>query len=59
MLGKYSRTVGDTKKLTDYDEKEIAGPDSQMYKDALKLALRSGKGESDITAKMEEHKAAL
>ena len=30
-----------------------------MYKDALSLALKSGKGESDITAKMEEHSAAL
>ena len=42
VLGKYSRTVGDTKKATDYDQKELAGPDSQMYKDALSLALRSG-----------------
>ena len=58
MLGKYSRTLGDTKKVTDYDQKQIAGSDSQMYKDALSLALKSGKGESDITEMMLEHAAA-
>ena len=58
MLGKYSRTLGDTKKVTDYDQKQIAGSESQMYKDALSLALKSGKGESDITEMMLEHAAA-
>ena len=48
MLGKYTRTDGTTKKITDFDTKEIAGPGSQMYKDALDLAMRSGKGETDI-----------
>ena len=38
VLGKYSRTTGGTKDITDYDKKEIAGPQSQAYKDALYLA---------------------
>jgi hypothetical protein len=54
VLGKYTRTLGDSKKVTDYDEKEIAGPDSQAYKDAYQLALRSGKGETDIFLAPEE-----
>lgn len=48
MLGKWSRTTGDTKRVTDYDSDEIAGPDSQMYKDAYQLALHSGQGASDV-----------
>ena len=48
MLGKYSTTSGGDKRIVDYDEVELAGPDSQMYKDAYDLALRSGKGETDI-----------
>jgi len=38
VLGKYSRTSGDSKSYTDFDEKNIGGPDSQLYKDAADLA---------------------
>ena len=48
VLGKYSTTSGGDKRIVDYDEVELAGPDSQMYKDAYDLALRSGRGETDI-----------
>lgn len=48
VIGRYSRTSGDTKKVTDYDEKEIADKESQLYKDAMDLAQRSGLGETDI-----------
>lgn len=48
VLGKYSRTTGGDKRVVDYDEVELGGPDSEMYKDALDLAYRSGRGETDI-----------
>ena len=48
ILGKYSRTKTTTKKLTDFDEQLISGPDSEMYRDAKQLALNSGLGQSRI-----------
>ena len=48
VLGKYSKSTGDQKRVTDYDNRVIAGPNSKMYKDALDLAIRSGKGASSV-----------
>jgi len=55
VIGRYSRTSGDTKKASDYDEKEIADKDSQLYKDAMDLAQRSGMGETDIPKHANPH----
>jgi len=55
VIGRYSRTSGDTKKATDYDEKEIADKESQLYKDAMDLAQRSGLGETDIPLHAKHH----
>jgi hypothetical protein len=54
VLGKYTKKLGDSKKVTDYDTKDIAGPDSQAYQDAYKIAMQSGHGASDIFLAPEE-----
>lgn len=54
VLGKYTKKLGDSKKITDYDTKDIAGPDSQAYQDAYKIAIQSGAGASDIFLPPEE-----
>lgn len=48
IVGKYSETKGDTKKVTDYHQVEIAVPGSQMYEDAMQMAIRSGKGFTEL-----------
>ena len=42
VLGKYTRSTGDTKRYTDYDHVEVAGPNSNLYKDALDLIKMNG-----------------
>lgn len=42
--------MGDSKKVSDYDEKEIAGPESQAYKDAVHLVEKSGRGATQLPA---------
>lgn len=42
VLGKYTTTNTTKKRTVDFDEVEIAAKDSQMYKDAMDLALNSG-----------------
>ncbi len=48
VIGKFTRTNGGKKKIVDFHEEEIAGVGSQMYKDAVALAKRSGQGASNI-----------
>jgi len=48
VLGKYTRTTSDSKTLTDLNEVEIADRDSDMFKDAYDLALKSGAGYSGL-----------
>ena len=48
VLGKYQQVNTTSKTITDFDSKEIAGPESQEYKDAMDLALRSGYGYSAL-----------
>ena len=59
VLGKYTKKLGDSKKVSDYDIKDIAGPDSQAYQDAMKIAQQSGRGETDIFLPPEEMVAAV
>ena len=59
VLGKYTKKLGDSKKITDYDKKDIAGPDSQAYQDAYKIAQQSGRGETDIFLPPEEMVQAI
>jgi len=42
VLGKYTRSTGDTKRYTDYDHVEVAGPNSNLFKDALDLIKMNG-----------------
>ena len=42
VLSKYTTTNTTKKRTVDFDEVEIAAKDSQMYKDAMDLALNSG-----------------
>ena len=49
VLGKYKKTNRDKKTVTEHDEVELAGPDSDIYKDAKDLALKSGAGYSVLS----------
>lgn len=49
MLGRYQKVNTETKRITDFDERVIAGPNDQMYKDALDLARLNGHGYSEIS----------
>lgn len=48
VLGKYTRTNTSKKRQVSFKEEEIAAADSEMYKDAMALALASGQGYSEI-----------
>ena len=48
VLGKYSRTISDSKKVVDYDVKRIDQTDA-MYHDAMELAHNSGLGYSALS----------
>jgi hypothetical protein len=50
VLGKYTRTNTEKKRKVTFKEEELASADSEMYKDAMALALASGQGYSEINS---------